>query len=291
MQRCRAGTVGARINEMLRADDAVALHVSPFERTLETARHVRQSLHRRQVRFVHIEPLIREQEFGNLQGEGFADCRKEQQRIGRFFYRFPTGESGSDVYGRTKLWWTTSILPINERPGYDAVDVLIVVTHGLTMRLILMQLFGWSPNTFGSVWNADNCACYVLNKDLSQPGTSPYVLDEISGDRVQSSIALLVHFVDGTQCELKLEDYLSIPSPRSRHEHVAKEMLAKQHALDPQTIKRIDFFGGRSGYSSQAPKRSPAREAHDELGRAALESPLAGQEAGAQEPGITRRRY
>ena len=26
------------------------------------------------------------------------------------------------------------------------------------MRLILMQLYGWSPNTFHTVWNADNCA-------------------------------------------------------------------------------------------------------------------------------------
>ena len=29
---------------------------------------------------------------------------------------------------------------------------IIVVTHGLTMRLILMQLFHWSPNTFHTVW-------------------------------------------------------------------------------------------------------------------------------------------
>jgi hypothetical protein len=33
----------------------------------------------------------------------------------------------------------SGVLPINERPGLDVVDVLVVVTHGLTMRLILMQ--------------------------------------------------------------------------------------------------------------------------------------------------------
>lgn len=45
---------------------------------------------------------------------------------------------------------------INNRPSYehDGCDVVVVVTHGLTMRLILMQLFGWSPNTFHTVWNA-----------------------------------------------------------------------------------------------------------------------------------------
>jgi len=67
----------------------------------------------------------------------------------------------------TKLWWTSSVLAINERPGINPEDVLVVVTHGLTMRFMLMQLFGWSPNTFGSVWKAGNCSCYGLNKDHS----------------------------------------------------------------------------------------------------------------------------
>jgi len=217
----QARMAGVRIKGMLGSDDVVAMHVSPFERTLETAHIIRRELGA-QVRFCHIEPLIREQEFGNLQGDGFTACRKEQLSVGRFFYRFPTGESGSDVYGRTKLWWTSSVLPINERPGYDPVDVLVVVTHGLTMRLILMQLFGWSPNTFGSVWNARNCSCYVLNKDLCKPGSSPYVLDHVDGDKVESSIDLIVHFKDGTQDTKLLTDYLSIPSPRNRNEELGQ---------------------------------------------------------------------
>jgi len=35
------------------------------------------------------------QEFGNLQGEEFKAWRHEQASVGRFWYRFPTGESGA----------------------------------------------------------------------------------------------------------------------------------------------------------------------------------------------------
>lgn len=41
-------------------------------------------------------------------------------------------------------------------------------------------------------------------------------------------------------------------------------MLAKQHSLDPKTIKRIDFYGGRSGYDATvAPPRSALRQARN----------------------------
>ena len=55
-----------------------------------------------QVVRMNIDPRIREQEFGNIQGDDFKAFREEQQKVGRFYYRFPTGESGADVWDRTK---------------------------------------------------------------------------------------------------------------------------------------------------------------------------------------------
>ena len=40
----QARTAGLRIKRMLRSDDVVAMHVSPFERTLETAHIIRREL-------------------------------------------------------------------------------------------------------------------------------------------------------------------------------------------------------------------------------------------------------
>jgi broad specificity phosphatase PhoE len=133
--------------------------LSPFERTLQTARAMRTAFEHRIVR-TDIESRIREQEFGNVQTEAFQLQRQEQQKIGRFWYRFATGESGADVYDRVKSWWFESVLNVNTRIGYEPIDAMVVVTHGLTMRFVLMQLFSWSPTTFHSVWNASNCDIY-----------------------------------------------------------------------------------------------------------------------------------
>jgi len=221
----------------------IHLVMSPFERTRQTAAAMRPWFAHRVVR-TDVEPRIREQEFGNLQGHDFDDFRREQKRVGRFWYRFPTGESGSDVYDRVKSWWTDSVMNVNERYGYEPVDAIVVVTHGLTMRFVLMQLFGWSPQTFHSVWNADNCDAYVLRKDLSKPGPSPYVLDEEAGDMPKSSIDLKVEFDDGIDCRLyKLNEYLKIPPPRTQQLDLVKAKLEEQYPeIEKERISSVMFL-------------------------------------------------
>ena len=164
----QAAFVGQRIRTVFRKLQPSRVHliVSPFERTLQTAATLRKSFEHLIVR-TDLESRIREQEFGNLQNEQFQAFREEQKKVGRFWYRFPTGESGADVYDRVKSWWTESVANVNVRVGFEPVDALVVVTHGLTMRFVLMQLFSWSPTTFHSVWNAENCDTYVRTADDS----------------------------------------------------------------------------------------------------------------------------
>lgn len=238
----QALAAGERIKKVI-GDDKVHFFVSPFVRTLQTARNIRRAF-QDQIVHTYITPQIREQEFGNLQGDQFSSYRLEQQQVGRFFYRFPTGESGCDVYDRTKAWWG-ELLMINDRPQYERVDSVVVVTHGLTMRLILMQLHGWSPDTFHTVWNAGNCSIYVLKKDLSQKGFSPYVLCPSEGDFPQSSTTVLVEFRTGEKKAFKLKEYLSIPPPRTSQHDIVKGMLKAQHGIDPGTVANIDFSGGK----------------------------------------------
>lgn len=232
----------------------VHLIVSPFERTLQTAMAVRKSFDHRIVR-TDLQPRIREQEFGNLQDTDFEKFRAEQKRVGRFWYRFPTGESGADVHDRVKSWWSDSVLNVNEREGHQRVDALVIVTHGLTMRLILMGLYDWSPNTFHSVWNASNCDVHVLQKDLSLPGISPYVLDHENGDVPRSSINVLVEYSTGRPDQetllieqFTLSDYLSIPAPRTTQCSIVKAMLKEQHdILREAEIKHFSFIPFHEG--------------------------------------------
>ena len=117
----------------------------------------------------------------------------------------------------------------------------------------------WSPNTFHTVWNADNCEMYMLNLDLALPGFSPFQLNtskSAGGDAPRSSIDLLCHFRQppppsgsGSNSPppklpprlLSLERYLSLPPPRTSQGERAKQMVAKQHCVDPKTIERVEF--------------------------------------------------
>lgn len=257
--RRQARDAGRRIESVFKYSEAsgipvrrVHLSVSPFERTLQTASELRKALEHRIVR-TDIQPRIREQEFGNLQGDEIKNFRKEQKRVGRFWYRFPTGESGADVYDRVKSWWDQSVLTVNERYGYDPIDALVVVTHGLTMRFVLMQLYGWSPTTFHSVWNAGNCNVYVLKKDLSKPGTSPYILDEECGDVPHSSIDVLVEFqtTSPNSQVFQLHNYLAIPPPRTQKLNIVKQQLAQQYpniqVADIAKLTFLPFIDGARG--------------------------------------------
>jgi broad specificity phosphatase PhoE len=50
----------------------------------------------------------------------------------------------ADVYDRVRQWWDTTVLAGGAQlycePGGRTVDVVVAVTHGLAMRLILMQV-------------------------------------------------------------------------------------------------------------------------------------------------------
>ncbi|MGK3736230.1 MAG: broad specificity phosphatase PhoE [Bacillariaceae sp.] len=218
----QAADAGKRINDILNSYNNnndnkrriirnIHLHVSPFQRTIQTARYARpyfdnqyntnnsnnknnEPTEKRIVKEYHLCTRLREQEFGNTQNSQFQLHREEQKKVGRFWYRFPTGESGADVLDRVQSWWEDTLLNTNERYGYEHCDAVIVFSHGLTVRLILCQLFAWSINTFHSVYNARNCDLYVLKKDLIERGRSPYILDGINGELPKSSIDICVTF-------------------------------------------------------------------------------------------------
>ena len=186
--RSQARAAGERIRKLLDNRGVISVVVSPFERTLQTLYALQQELGDVEVRRVHIDPRVREQEFGNYQrdmdqlSKEANEARREplaagfelrstdprgfvRPQVGRFYYRRPTGESGADVYDRAATFWDSLLslalnpkdmfLPASQMPNPD--DALLVVTHGLTMRLLLMRYFSWSAQTMAAVYNPGNC--------------------------------------------------------------------------------------------------------------------------------------
>lgn len=152
----QAQEAGARLRGDFR-DERVSAYVSPYRRTHETftALGLDPSLVR-----VREEPRLREQDWGNWQDP--ADVRRQKSRrdaYGHFFYRFAQGESGADVYDRVgafleSLWRSFE--------SADHPPNVLLVTHGLTMRLFCMRWLHWSVAEFESLSNPDNGSIHSL---------------------------------------------------------------------------------------------------------------------------------
>ena len=119
------------------------------------------------------EPRLREQDFGNFQNT--ADMQRQQRtrrEFGRFFYRFREGESGADVYDRVGSFVGTlkrsehRVRPRRPDDGETRVPAaaVVLVSHGLSIRLFLMRYLKWSVKQFDAVWNPDNCDIWVMER-------------------------------------------------------------------------------------------------------------------------------
>ena len=85
----QAERAGERLREVLGPGASVCVVCSPFERTQQTLCALRRTLGEDiEVRDVHIDPRVREQEFGNWQNkEDVDDHREMAMEVGRFWVR------------------------------------------------------------------------------------------------------------------------------------------------------------------------------------------------------------
>lgn len=101
-------------------------------------------------------------------------------RYGRFFYRFPNGESAADVYDRITGFRETLLADIDigrfhppPRPGHhhhrssttttgDMNMNIVLVSHGLTLRVFLMRWYKWTVRQFEGLENLANGGALVM---------------------------------------------------------------------------------------------------------------------------------
>ncbi len=157
---------GIRLRELI-AGHCVEVYVSPYKRTLQTLELLALDgpiLVQRQ------EPRLREQDWGNLQDPMFqVQQREERNEFGHFFYRLRNGESGADVYDRVSGFLAT----LFDNAGIGSADldhlqderIAVLITHGLTMRLLCMSLMGWTVDQFESLSNPANGDFRVLDQN------------------------------------------------------------------------------------------------------------------------------
>lgn len=157
-----AREAGKQIQEII-GDESVCFHISPYERTRQTFRYIKESLQLNRC-CCKEEPRIREQEWMNpyfhkLFGDmDLDDIWQQRDEYSTFFFRLPGGESGADVYDRI----TTFLETLHRDFKKEDYSNVIVVTHGLAMRLFLMRWFHWSVEDFEELRNPQNCEFVIM---------------------------------------------------------------------------------------------------------------------------------
>ena len=110
------------------------------------------------------EPRLREQDWGNLQDPVEQEVQKRKRHeFGHFFYRLSHGESGADVDDRVASFFNELELRIAKDPTHP--DSVLIVSHGLTTRLLCRRLFAWSIDLFESLSNPEHCEFRTLEHD------------------------------------------------------------------------------------------------------------------------------
>ncbi len=143
----REAAVAAQLFAKRSIDDRIATYVSPYRRTVETFREIEG--HLPGMKFTpKMDPRLREQERGNLRvvdKETWDRVEKERDEYGTFFYRFVNGESGADVYDRCSGFIDTMFRDF-QNPDYP--HTALIVTHGYTLRVLLMRWFHVDADEF-----------------------------------------------------------------------------------------------------------------------------------------------
>lgn len=100
------------------------------------------------------------------------ESKAQRKEFGRFFFSFPEGEAGLSVFNRV-----TSFLATLHRDfkrlrcdcGLEMKDLnILVVTHGLTLRLFIMRYFQLTVEEFEMTWNPPNGKFVIMERFHSE---------------------------------------------------------------------------------------------------------------------------
>ena len=137
--------------------------VSPYTRTRETADIINKILEIKKVKenITLIEQrygLFSDKEIETLKRkypEQFSFYDNYYQNDGKFYAKLPQGESPFDVALRTKQFIDTLYR--------DQKDVIFVVSHGTTIKTIVMNFLHYSPEWFNNEPTPENCSIRLIN--------------------------------------------------------------------------------------------------------------------------------
>jgi broad specificity phosphatase PhoE len=159
----QARLAGQEIKKII-GDGSLYVYLSPYYRTRQTYQYVLESVRSNVVNAVE-DPRLREQDWGHLRDPDVnAEISRERKNFSRFYYRIPDGESGADVFDRVSTFLETLYRNFKKA---DYPENVLIVTHGMTLRLFLMRWYHWSVEEFEALRNLNNCQIVVMERGES----------------------------------------------------------------------------------------------------------------------------
>lgn len=151
--------------------------VSPYARTRETASIINEMLG---IKNIKEDITLIEQQYGlfsdkeietikKMYPEQFAFYDNYYQNDGKFYAKLPQGESPFDVALRTKQFINTIYR--------DKEDTLFVVSHGTTIKTIVMNFFHYSPEWYNSEPTPGNCSIRLIESN-DKVNTEKYIYNK-----------------------------------------------------------------------------------------------------------------
>ena len=151
--------------------------ISPYTRTRETAGIINSILG---IQKVKEDITLIEQQYGlfsdkeietlkRMYPEQFAFYDNYYQNDGKFYAKLPQGESPFDVALRTKQFIDTIYR--------DKEDVLFVVSHGTTIKTIVMNFMHYSPEWYSNEITPGNCSIRLIETN-DKVNTEKYIYNE-----------------------------------------------------------------------------------------------------------------
>lgn len=88
------------------------------------------------------------------------DVHKEKKQFGKFYFRFPDGESPADVYNRAGIFLES----LYRRWETQYVENCVIVSHELFLIVFLMRMFRFPVQEYYALDGVPNCGLVVLER-------------------------------------------------------------------------------------------------------------------------------
>jgi broad specificity phosphatase PhoE len=152
---------GKNLKDLIKEETAF-FYISPYWRTRMTFEEIARHFSSDRYKFIE-EPRLREQEWGHQRSAVETKLiEEERDAYGPFYFRFPDGESGADVYDRVSSFFGTLFRDFEKR---NFPENAVIITHGMTIRLFIMKWFHMSVEDYEKFANPENCQLIVLERE------------------------------------------------------------------------------------------------------------------------------